>query len=44
VRLKQSAASRQRSAAGISWGLAFSSIGIFGVLAPVARLIYAQRR
>jgi MFS family permease len=26
-----------------AWGLAFASIGIFGVLAPVARLIYARR-
>ncbi len=28
----------------LAWGLAFASIGIFGVLAPVARLIHAQRR
>jgi len=28
----------------LAWGLAFGSIGIFGVLAPVARLIYARRR
>ena len=28
----------------LAWGLAFASIGIFGVLAPVARLIYARRR
>jgi len=27
----------------LAWGLAFMSIGIFGVLAPVARLIYARR-
>ena len=27
----------------MAWGLAFASIGIFGVLAPVARLIYARR-
>jgi MFS family permease len=27
----------------VAWGLAFASIGIFGVLAPVARLIYMQR-
>jgi MFS family permease len=27
----------------LAWGLAFGSIGIFGVLAPVARLIYARR-
>ena len=27
----------------LAWGLAFASIGIFGVLAPVARLIYARR-
>jgi MFS family permease len=27
----------------VAWGLAFASIGIFGVLAPVARLIYARR-
>lgn len=27
----------------IAWGLAFASIGIFGVLAPVARWIYARR-
>jgi MFS family permease len=26
-----------------AWGLAFGSIGIFGVLAPVARLIYLRR-
>jgi MFS family permease len=26
-----------------AWGLAFASIGIFGVLAPVARMIYARR-
>ena len=26
-----------------AWGLAFTSIGIFGVLAPVARLAYARR-
>jgi MFS family permease len=26
-----------------AWGLAFASIGIFGVLAPVARLIYLRR-
>jgi len=28
----------------LAWGLAFTSIGLFGVLAPVARLIYARRR
>ena len=28
----------------LAWGLAFASIGIFGVLAPVARLVYARRR
>jgi MFS family permease len=28
----------------LAWGLAFGSIGIFGVLAPVARLIYARLR
>jgi MFS family permease len=28
----------------LAWGLAFGSIGIFGLLAPVARLIYARRR
>jgi MFS family permease len=28
----------------LAWGLAFGSIGIFGLLAPVARLIYAWRR
>jgi len=28
----------------LAWGLAFGSIGIFGVVAPAARLIYAQRR
>ena len=28
----------------LAWGLAFASIGIFGALAPVARLIYARRR
>ena len=27
----------------LAWGLAFASIGVFGVLAPVARLIYARR-
>ena len=27
----------------LAWGLAFASIGIFGVLAPVARLIYTRR-
>lgn len=27
----------------VAWGLAFASIGIFGVLAPVARLVYARR-
>ena len=27
----------------MAWGLAFASIGIFGVLAPVARLIYSRR-
>ncbi len=27
----------------LAWGLAFASIGIFGVLAPVARLVYAWR-
>ena len=27
----------------VAWGLAFTSIGIFGVLAPVARLLYARR-
>jgi MFS family permease len=27
----------------VAWGLAFASIGIFGVLAPMARLIYARR-
>jgi MFS family permease len=27
----------------VAWGLAFASIGIFGVLAPVARLIYLRR-
>lgn len=27
----------------VAWGLAFASIGVFGVLAPVARLIYARR-
>lgn len=27
----------------LAWGLAFTSIGVFGVLAPVARLIYARR-
>jgi MFS family permease len=27
----------------LAWGLAFTSIGIFGVLAPVARLLYARR-
>ena len=27
----------------IAWGLAFASIGIFGVFAPVARWIYARR-
>ena len=27
----------------VAWGLAFASIGIFGVLAPVARYIYARR-
>jgi MFS family permease len=26
-----------------AWGLAFASIGIFGVLAPVARWIYLRR-
>lgn len=28
----------------LAWGLAFGSIGIFGLLSPVARLIYARRR
>jgi Na+/melibiose symporter-like transporter len=28
----------------LAWGLAFASIGIFGVLAPLARLLYARRR
>ncbi len=28
----------------LAWGLAFGSIGVFGLLAPVARLIYARRR
>jgi MFS family permease len=27
----------------LAWGLAFASIGIFGVAAPVARLVYARR-
>jgi MFS family permease len=27
----------------VAWGLAFASIGIFGVLAPLARLIYLRR-
>ena len=27
----------------IAWGLAFASIGIFGVFAPVARGLYARR-
>jgi MFS family permease len=27
-----------------AWGLAFASIGVFGVLAPVARQVYARRR
>ena len=27
----------------VAWGLAFASIGIFGVLAPVARLVYVRR-
>jgi MFS family permease len=27
----------------LAWGLAFASIGIFGVLAPLARLIHARR-
>ena len=27
----------------LAWGLAFASIGLFGVLAPLARLIYARR-
>jgi len=27
----------------VAWGLAFASIGVFGVLAPVARLIYTRR-
>ena len=26
-----------------AWGLAFASIGLFGVLAPLARLLYARR-
>ena len=26
-----------------AWGLAFASIGIFGVLAPVARWLYLRR-
>jgi len=28
----------------LAWGLAFGSIGVFGLLAPVARLIYLRRR
>jgi len=28
----------------LAWGLAFGSIGVFGLLAPVGRLIYARRR
>jgi MFS family permease len=28
----------------LAWGLAFASIGVFGVLAPLARLVYARRR
>jgi MFS family permease len=28
----------------LAWGLAFASIGLFGVLAPVARLLYSRRR
>jgi MFS family permease len=27
----------------VAWGLAFASIGIFGVLAPVARWVYLRR-
>jgi MFS family permease len=27
----------------VAWGLAFASIGVFGVLAPVARLLYTRR-
>jgi len=27
----------------VAWGLAFASIGVFGVLAPVARLLYSRR-
>ena len=27
----------------VAWGLAFASIGLFGVLAPLARLLYARR-
>jgi hypothetical protein len=27
----------------IAWGLAFTSIGIFGVLAPIARWLYLRR-
>ena len=27
---------------GIAWGLAFASIGIFGALAPVARVFYLR--
>jgi MFS family permease len=27
----------------LAWGLAFASIGIFGVLSPVARWIYLRR-
>jgi MFS family permease len=27
----------------LAWGLAFASIGLFGVLAPLARLIYTRR-
>lgn len=27
----------------VAWGFAFASIGIFGVLAPVARFVYARR-
>jgi MFS family permease len=28
----------------IAWGLAFASIGIFGVFAPVARWVHAKKR
>ncbi len=27
----------------LAWGLAFASIGVFGVMAPVARFLYARR-